>query len=107
MSAHAEIVGEKGYAQVIHVGRHVVTSDEPASMKGTDTGPPPFGLLLAALGSCTSITLRMYAERKSWELGTVSVRVRLVVDGDAQRIERDLAFSGSLNDEQRAKLLEI
>jgi putative redox protein len=112
MSAHAEVVGEKGYAQVIHIGHHVVKSDEAASLHGTDTGPSPFGLLLASLGACTSITLRMYAERKGWELGTVEVRVKLLgdpasIDGGGQHIDRVVSFSAPLSDEQRAKLLEI
>ncbi len=64
-----------GYAQRIEAGRHVLASDEPVASGGTDTGPDPYALLLAALGACTSMTLVMYAKRKGWPLEGVSVRL--------------------------------
>ena len=103
----AVVVGASGYAQTIRVGHHELTADEPVALKGTDTGPPPYGLLLAALGACTSITLRMYAERKGWELGRVEIDLRFVQEGDAQHIEREISFGAALDESQRAKLLEI
>ena len=69
----AAVEGAAGYAQTIRAGHHRLSADEPASTGGTDTGPGPYGLLLAALGACTSITLRMYAQRKGWELGELEV----------------------------------
>lgn len=105
----AEVVmtGEQGYAQHARARRHVVPADEPAARGGTDTGQTPYELLLSALGACTAITLRMYAQRKAWELGRIEVRLRFLMDGDAQRIERELRFGAPLSDEQRARLLEI
>jgi putative redox protein len=102
------IEGKSGYAQEIHAGQHRWASDEPTSRGGTDTGPNPSALLLSALGACTAITLRMYAERKKWKLGTIRVRCALFPRKDERpRIERELTFAASLSEEQREKLLEI
>ncbi len=110
--AHTILESTSGYAQTIRSGHHSLTADEPGSAGGTDTGPAPYALVLAGLGACTAITLRMYAQRKGWELGTIHVDLRLYKDGggDAARIERFIRFGGdatALSDEQRAKLLEI
>ena len=84
-----------------------IASDEPVKRGGTNTGPSPFELVLAGVGACTAITLRMYAERKQWNLGSIRVKLRLLKDGDNLRIERTVSLSGALDEEQRAKLLEI
>jgi putative redox protein len=111
--------GPSGYAQEIVAAKHVLRADEPAEYGGTDTGPSPYGLLLAALGSCTSMTLRMYADRKEWPLA--GVRVALdhakihardcadceTKEGRIDRIERRIRLEGDLDAEQRARLLEI
>src|SRR5258706_3069281 len=108
-----------GFAQDIMAGAHRLRSDEPPAVGGTDSGPNPYDLLLAALGSCTSMTIAMYARRKQWPLESVTVRLRQskihaedCADcetriGMIDRIEREIAFTGSLDDEQRSKLLEI
>ena len=105
--ASATVSGENGYAQHITTSAHEIASDEPAKRGGTNTGPSPFELMLASLGACTAITFRMYSERKQWNLGSIQVKLRLVKDGDDQRIERTIALSGALDAEQRTKLLEI
>ena len=106
-------------AQEIVIGRHRLSADEPTSLGGTDTGPNPYDLLLAALGSCKSVTVTMYARRKAWPLDSVTVRLRheKVHANDCEscesedvlldRIECDLEFAGKLTAEQRARLLEI
>src|SRR5260221_1456844 len=66
----------KGFAQEIAVGNHRLVADEPASAGGTDSGPGPYDLLLAALGSCTSMTVSLYARGKQWPLESVRVRLR-------------------------------
>jgi putative redox protein len=105
--ASATVNGESGYAQKITTSAHEIASDEPVKRGGTNTGPSPFELMLASLGACTAITFRMYSERKQWNLGSIQVKLRLVKDGDNQRIERTIALSGALDAEQRTKLLEI
>ena len=97
-----------GYAQKIGAGPYRLTADEPESNGGTATGPTPYALLLSALGACTAITLRMYADRKSWALGTIEVHLRMLKSKDgSERIERELRFGASLTDEQRTRLVEI
>jgi putative redox protein len=98
---------EARYAQDIQTGRHVLVADEPEARGGSDAGPGPYEILLAALGACTSITLRMYAERKGWDVGRISVDLGFFKEGDADRIERTLRFGKVLSEEQRARLLEI
>jgi putative redox protein len=107
------------FAQEIHMGPHRIRADEPASAGGTDTGPSPYDLLLAALGACTSMTMGMYAWRKGWPLEEITVHLRHskihatdcaeceTKEGMLDRIERDIQLGGSLSDEQRSKLLEI
>jgi putative redox protein len=105
--ANATVHGESGYAQQVSTSAHNFASDEPVKRGGTNTGPSPFELMLASLGACTAITLRMYSERKQWNLGAIQVALRLLKDGEDQRIERTIATTGTLDAEQKARLLEI
>ena len=101
------VTSSQKYVQQIHAGHHDLIADEHSKLGGTDTGPAPFDLLLAALGACTSITLRMYAERKGWQLGEIRVALKLFNEAESGRIERELHFGNDLTEEQRARLLEI
>ena len=108
-----------GFAQEINVGAHRLAGDEPVSAGGTDMGPTPYDLLLAALGSCTSMTIGMYARRKQWPLESVTVRLRhsKVHAADCEscetqptlldRIDREVQLFGPLGEEQRSRLLDI
>jgi putative redox protein len=106
----ATVVGDgraPRYLQKIQCGKHAIVADEPADGGGANAGPSPFDYLVSGLGACTSITLRMYAERKSWSLGTVTVDLQLKREKDENRIERTVSISVSLTEAQRAKLAEI
>lgn len=107
--ASTTVSGERGYAQRITTATgHELASDEPEKRGGTNTGAAPFDLMLGSLGACTAITLRMYSERKEWNLGTIGVNLRLVKEGDGpMRIERKISVSEPVDEEQQAKLLEI
>ncbi|QCB45288.1 alpha/beta fold hydrolase [Hydrogenophaga sp. PAMC20947] len=116
------LVSERGtgrFTQTVAAGRHQFLMDEPASMGGDDEGPAPYEMLNAALGACTAMTVRMYANRKGWPLE--SVRVALVhdkvhasdcaacetEDGRIDRIVRVVELKGDLSEEQRARLMEM
>ena len=99
---------------------HSFITDEPVAAGGEDAGPDPYTLLLAALGSCISMTVTLYARRKQWPLENVTVRLRQnrihvkdcqecsrTEDGFIHRIERSVSFTGPLTEEQRARLDEI
>jgi putative redox protein len=108
-----------GFAQEIQIGSHGLSADEPVSAGGTETGPSPYDLLLAALGSCTSMTISLYARRKSWLLEEVTVLLSHskiyaadcaeceTREGKIDRIEREIKLTGQLTAEQRSKLMEI
>lgn len=115
------VVAETGtgtFAQSVSIGRHRLAADEPEPL-GTDTGPSPYDLLLAGLGACTSMTIRMFAERKKWPLEKVTVTLRHsrihaddcadcdTTTGQVDRIERVIRLEGDLDDDQRRKLREI
>jgi putative redox protein len=108
--AHVTVISEFHFAQQVVSGRHRLTADEPVPRGGSDSGPEPHELLLASLGACTSITLRMYAGRKDWELGKITVGLRYTPaagDGQKAHIDRRLSFSKALTEEQSRRLLEI
>jgi putative redox protein len=105
---HVTVISEHKYLAQVVSGHHRLTSDEPVAIGGSDAGPGPYELLLASLGACSAITLRMYAGRKGWELGKITVGLRLSRDeGGVEHIDRRLAFSKPLSDEQKSRLLEI
>jgi putative redox protein len=100
-------LGETNYAVELHAGRHRLLADEPESLGGTDAGPGPFPLLLSGLAACTAITLRMYAQRKGWNLTRVHVDARLIARAEEPHIDRIISVQGDLDASQTARLLEI
>jgi len=120
--AKAVVVRETGqgrFQQEITVGRHGFLADEPVEVGGLDSGPGPYDLLLAGLGACTAMTLRLYAERKALPLEGVTVELRHsrihavdcenceTKEGMLDRIDRAITMRGTLDAEQRRRLLEI
>jgi len=107
------------FAQEIVAGQHRLKADEPLSAGGTETGPTPYELLLAALGACTAMTVTMYARRKNWPLDAIVVRLShskihaedcfdcRTEAGFIDRIDREIELSGSLSPDERLKLFEI
>ncbi|MUL48150.1 OsmC family protein [Mycobacterium sp. CBMA293] len=110
--------GAGTYTQEIIAAGHRLTADEPKPF-GDDTGPSPYDLLLSALGACTSMTVRMYANKKGWPLEQVRVSLRHqkihakdcadceTKQGMIDHMDRELELIGDLDDEQRQRLLEI
>ena len=116
------VVTETGagkFQQQITIGPHRMLADEPVALGGLDTGPSPYDFLLAGLGACTAMTLRLYAERKGLPLEGVAVRLRHAkvhaadcqtcetAQGMIDRIEREISLDGPLDEEQRRRMLEI
>ena len=111
--------GRKGYQTEIIANGHRLLADEPIAVGGADTGPPPYDYLVAALGACTGMTLRMYADRHQWPLESVVVRLKHqkvhaadcaqceTKSGKIDTIEREIEIEGALDREQRQRLLEI
>lgn len=111
--------GDGKYAQTVNVGRHWLRADEPSSIGGDDSGPSPYQLLSAALGACTSMTMRMYANQKKLPLDKVTVTVKHkkihaedcieceTREGKIDKIEREIHIEGDLTDQQRNNLMRI
>ena len=107
------------YSQLLTAGRHAFVADEPGEDGGEDLGPSPYELLLWALGSCTAMTLLMYARRKGWDVAEVSVHLthdRVHAKdceeceeetGKVELIRRDISLRGQISEEQKMRLLEI
>ncbi|MFI5306346.1 MAG: OsmC family protein [Polyangiales bacterium] len=119
---HGEVsvhIGSRGFVAEIEAGEHRAISDEPVERGGTNQGPSPYDYLLASLGSCTAITLRMFADRKQWPLQGVDVRLRHSrihaedcddcerKTGKIDVIERVITLHGPLDPEQLARLQQV
>jgi uncharacterized OsmC-like protein len=114
-----KVTSGSGLQQDIQIGRHRLVSDEPQAFGGGDLGPSPYELLAAAIGACTSMTLRMYARAKGWPLQRVITTIRHdkihardcaeceTKEGRIDRLEREIELEGPLDDVQRKRLLEI
>lgn len=110
---------QSGFRSDIFASGHALVADEPTSVGGTDLGPNPYDYLLAGLGACTSITLRMYADRKGWPMDAVTVKLNHSKihaqecaeceseSGKVDIIEREIKFTGPLDAEQLQRLTEI
>lgn len=112
-------IGSEGYTTDIIAGKHALRADEPVSVGGNNFGPTPYDLLLASIGACTAMTLRMYADRKKWDLQEVVVHLShskehaadcescTTETGKIDQIERSIKLVGDLDEKQKARLLQI
>lgn len=112
-------LGNENYKTVMTAGRHELLSDEPKTAGGKDTGPDPYDYLLMSLGSCTAITVKMYAKRKKWPIDDIFVEMRHYKShaedckdcddpkAKIDRIEKEIIIKGDIDDEQLMRLLEI
>jgi putative redox protein len=111
----AVTVAESGngpFAQFVTAGHHVMGADEPERLGGRDTGPSPYEYLMAGLGACTAMALRLFADRHRWPLRKVTIALRHQVvattdGGSVDRFIRTITIEGDLNGEQRAHLLTV
>jgi putative redox protein len=95
------------FRQTIHIGPHTLVADHPVAEGGEDTGPEPHEFVLAGLAACTSMTVKLYSDRKGWPLEAVEVSVSGDhVDG-AFVLTRKVTLKGALSEEQRTRLMEI
>jgi putative redox protein len=112
-------IGDEKYTTLVKAGSHYLTADEPENSGGNGFGPTPYDLLMASLGACTAMTLKMYSERKKWPLNEVTVHLKYesihdedckVCDTENRKLERftrEIEISGDLDVQQRSKLLQI
>jgi putative redox protein len=120
MMSEVVVTSLRNLQNEVKYGHHTLVTDEPADAGGEDAGPDPYTLLLAALGSCISMTTMLYARRKGWDVRRVTVRLRQrrvhardcqdcgnVAEGYVHRIERSVSFEGDLDETQLARLREI
>jgi putative redox protein len=116
VSTHERVVfvsenGKGAFGQDVRVGAHLLIADEPNSIGGEGAGPDPFEYLLAGLGACTAMTIRLYAQRKNWPLVRVEVRLRhaerLAEGAERDVFSREITLAGDLSEAERQRLLEI
>lgn len=108
MATHIHLVSHEGVYQEIEARQHRLTADEPLNNHGTDKGPAPYELLLASLAACSSATLRLYADRKGWALGSITADLAFARDKDGnESIERVIGFSESLTEDQMERIRDI
>lgn len=104
-------LSNRNYLAEAKMRNHFAVIDEPVSVGGDDNAPTPVEYLLTAIGGCVSITLRMYAERKGWDLGEITVKVtqneELTSGGIKKTLVEEISFEKEVTEEQRTKLLEI
>jgi putative redox protein len=100
-------IGSDNYKTELMTSGHQTIVDEPEELGGTNLGPAPGEFLMISLASCTAITLRMYADRKKWNVEKIKVEVAFEKAQHKTIFKREISFEGDLDDDQRARLLQI
>jgi putative redox protein len=100
-------IGNLNYQVSIQAGKHLLKGDEPVEKGGGDTGASPFQFLLSSLGACTITTLRMYAQKKQWNVGEINVELVMNTDKGETFIRRQISYSEKLSEEQHARMIQI
>ena len=101
------VLTTKNYLAEAKMRNHFAVIDEPVNFGGDDNGPTPVEYLLTAIGGCVAITLRMYAERKGWNVVEIAVNVSQVKDENSSYLKEEISFSKEIDEKQKTKLLEI
>lgn len=102
------VLGEEDYVVSLHARQHEILADEPEKIGGKDQGLTPYELLLGGLGACTSVTLKMYAQRKGWIVEDIDVKLEMSVEkGKIPVITRRIKVHGDLTPDQCERLLQI
>ena len=105
------VIGRETYRSRLTMRGHTLHGDEPIENGGKDTGPTPTELVLSGLASCTVSTLRMYADKKGWNVDKIEVEIRIQTTktetGQSAEIESVIAITGDITDEQKLRMLEI
>lgn len=107
MSTAIAKISESHYTTELSTSVHEFIADEPKDKGGAAKGPSPIELLAASLASCTVITLRMYIDRKEWDVKSINAEVKIDISNKVTSIERSLSFNGELDKKQRERLLVI
>ncbi len=104
-------IGKDHYRTEVRAGKHTIISDEPVEIGGEDQGVNPNELFLASLGSCTAITLRMYADRKKWPVDKILVDLKMDIvkgnEGQTSYIKKHITILGEISQEQKERMLNI
>ena len=102
------VLGEEDYVVSLHARQHEILADEPEEIGGKDQGLTPYELLLGGLGACTSVTLKMYAQRQGWVVEDIDVKLEMSVEkGETPVITRRIKVHGDLTPDQCERLLQI
>ncbi len=106
LSATATI-GRENYHTELHARTHALIADEPVEIGGTDEGPRPGDFVRMGLASCTAITLRMYADRKQWDVERIRVTVSNGPFNQKTSYQTEIDITGSLSEDQKERMLQI
>ena len=105
MANSSVVLTNKNYLAEAKIRSHFVVTDVPVSDGGKDTAPTPVQYLLTAIGGCVAITLRMYAARRSWDVGEITVNVFQLKDEQGSYLTEEISFENDITEDQRKRLL--